>query len=270
MAELVAELRGAHRQPHRRRGRGRRSLDRTPPGTRQASGPRAHRSPHRPGVRLPRAVRPCRRWALRRRRPGGRDGDRDRHRRGRGMRDRRQRRDREGRHVLPAHRQEAPPRAGDRAREPPAVPLPRRLRRGVPADAGRGVSRSRPLRADLLQPGAALRPWRPADRARDGELHRRRRLRPRDVRRDGHRAGHRHDLPRRPAAREGGHRRGGERGGPRRGGGPHDALGRGRPLRARRRPRPRHRSLDRRQPRPAQACAPLGDRGAASAVRSGR
>ena len=44
-----------------------------------------------------------------------------------------QRRDRQGRHVLPAHGQEAPARAGDRAREPAAVHLPRRLGRRVPA-----------------------------------------------------------------------------------------------------------------------------------------
>ena len=48
----------------------------------------------------------------------------------------------------------------------------------------------------------------PADRRRDGLVHRGRRLRAGDVRRDRHRQGHRHDLPRRPAAREGGDRRG--------------------------------------------------------------
>ena len=41
-----------------------------------------------------------------------------------------------------------------------------------------------------------------------GSSHRRRRLRPGDERRDRHRPGHRHDLPRRAAAREGGDRRG--------------------------------------------------------------
>ena len=43
----------------------------------------------------------------------------------------------------------------------------------------------------------------PADRQRDGLVHRRRRLRPGDVRRDRHRAQPGHDLPRRPAAGEG-------------------------------------------------------------------
>ena len=43
----------------------------------------------------------------------------------------------------------------------------------------------------------------PADRQRDGLLHRRRRVRPRDVRRDRHRAQPGHDLPRRAAAGEG-------------------------------------------------------------------
>ena len=37
--------------------------------------------------------------------------------------------------------------------EPAAVHLPRRLRRRVPADAGRGLPRPRALRPDLLQPG---------------------------------------------------------------------------------------------------------------------
>ena len=40
------------------------------------------------------------------------------------------------------------------AAEPPAVHLPRRLRRRVPAAAGRGLPRPRPLRPHLLQPGA--------------------------------------------------------------------------------------------------------------------
>ena len=56
----------------------------------------------------------------------------------------------------------------------------------------------------------------PPDRGRDGLLHRRRRLRPGDERRDGHRRGHRHDLHRRPAARESRNRRGRDRRGARR------------------------------------------------------
>ena len=58
------------------------------------------------------------------------------------VRDRRQRRDGQGRHVLPDDGEEAPARAGDRAREPPALHLSRRFRRRVPARAGRRVSRT--------------------------------------------------------------------------------------------------------------------------------
>ena len=54
--------------------------------------------------------------------------------------------------------EEAPARAGDRARESPALRLSRRLRRRVPAAAGRGVSGPRAFRPHLLQPGAACRP----------------------------------------------------------------------------------------------------------------
>ena len=57
-----------------------------------------------------------------------------------------------------------------------------------------------------------------------GSSHGRRRLRPGDERRDRHRPGHRHDLPRRAAAREGGDRRGGQRRGPRRRRRPHRDL----------------------------------------------
>ena len=49
-----------------------------------------------------------------------------------------------------------------------------------------------------------------------GSSHGRRRLRAGDERRDGHRQGNRHDLPRRPAAREGGDGRGRHGRGPRR------------------------------------------------------
>ena len=95
--------------------------------------------------------------AVRRRRAVGRHRHRHRRRRGPGVRGRRERRDREGRLVLPAHGQEAPARAGGRRAEPAAVPLPRRLGRRVPAAPGRGLPRPRPLRPDLLQPGAACR-----------------------------------------------------------------------------------------------------------------
>ena len=70
------------------------------------------------------------------------------------LRDRRQRRHRQGRHLLSRDREEAPARAGDRAREPPAVHLSGRFRRRVPAAAGRDLPRPRALRPHLLQPGA--------------------------------------------------------------------------------------------------------------------
>ena len=108
----------------------------------------------------------------------------------------------------PDHGQEAPARAADRAREPAAVHLPRRLRRRVPAAAGRRLPRPRPLRADLLQPGAAVGRRHPAALGGHGLVHGRRRVRPRDVGRDRDRAQPGHDLPRRAAAREGGDRRG--------------------------------------------------------------
>ena len=100
--------------------------------------------------------------------PVGRDRHRDRPDRGDAVRRRRQRRDRQGRHVLPAHGEEAPARPGDRAREPAAVPLPRRQRRRLPAAPGRGLPGPRALRPDLLQPGPAVGRRRPPDRPRHG------------------------------------------------------------------------------------------------------
>ena len=79
----------------------------------------------------------------------------------------------------------------------------------------------------------------PADRGRHGLVHRGRRLRAGDERRDDHRQGDRHDLHRRPAAREGGDGPGGDRRGARRGRRAHAALGRRRPLRDERRARAR-------------------------------
>ena len=89
--------------------------------------------------------------------PARRDHHRDRPGRRARVRDRRQRRDGQGRHLLPDDGEEAPAGAGGRAAEPAAVHLPRRLRRRVPADAGRGVPGPRALRPDLLQPGADVR-----------------------------------------------------------------------------------------------------------------
>ncbi len=98
-----------------------------------------------------------------------------------------------------------------------------------------------------------------------GSSHRRRRLRPGDERRDGHRQGHRHDLPRRAAAREGRDRRGGQRRGPRRRRRPHRRLRRRRSPRARRRARDRARPVDRREPQPAAAGPAVGPPGARAA-----
>ena len=157
MTDLVDELRARSARIAAHGRSRRRAFHSAAPRARQAPGPRADRPPHRSGLRLPRALRPGRRGPLRRRRT--RCGHRHRHRPGGGrrVRDRGQRRDRQGRHVLPDDGEEAPPRAGDRAREPAAVPLPRRLRRRLPATPGRGLPRPRPLRPHLLQPGPALR-----------------------------------------------------------------------------------------------------------------
>ena len=98
----------------------------------------------------------------------------------------------------------------------------------------------------------------PAGRAGDGLVHGRWRVRAGDERRDRHRPGHRHDLPRRPAAGEGRDRRGRHGRGAGRRRGPHPAVGRRGPRGARRRARARARALDRRQPEPQGAGAALG------------
>ena len=98
--------------------------------------------------------------------------------------DRRQRRHGEGRHLLSADREEASARAGNRAAEQPALHLPRRFRRRQPAQPGRGVSRPRPFRPHLLQPGHDERGRHPADRLRHGLVHGGRRLCAGDVGRD--------------------------------------------------------------------------------------
>ena len=175
----------------------------------------------------------------RRRRHRHRSGQRPR------VRGRRQRRDGQGRHLLPAHGQEAPARADGRRREPAAVHLPRRLRWRVPADAGRGLPRPRALRPDLLQPGQHVGAADPADRLGDGLVHGRRRLRAGDVGRDGDRAQPGHDLPRRPAAGEGRDRRGRDRRGARRRRRARPHLRRRRPPRRGRRARAGDRPLDR-------------------------
>ena len=85
-----------------------------------------------------------------------------------------------------------------------------------PAPAGGRLPGPRPLRAHLLQPGAPVGRGHPADRARDGLVDGRRRLRAGDVATRRSSSGHGHDLPRRAAAREGGDRRGRHGRGPRR------------------------------------------------------
>ena len=137
----------------------------------------------------------------------------------------------------PMTRQEAPARAGDRARRTacpastwstPAAPSCRcRTRSSPTASTSAGSSTTRP-------PVGARDP---ADRRGDGLLHRRRRLRAGDERRDRDRPRPGHDLPRRPAAGEGGHRRGGQRRGARRRRRARPHLRRRRPPRRRRRAR---------------------------------
>ena len=93
--------------------------------------------------------------------------------------------------------------------------------RRLPPAAGRGLPRPRPLRPDLLQPGADVRQGHPADRSRRRLVHGRRRLRARDERRDGDRPRDGHDLHRGTAAGEGGDRAGSQRRGARRRGRAH-------------------------------------------------
>ena len=102
--------------------------------------------------------------------------------------------------------------------------------------------------------------------ARDGLVHGRRRLRAGDVRRGGDRARDGHDLPRRPAAREGRDGRGGDGRGAGRRRRPQPALGRHRPPGGRRRARDRDLPRDRPPPRRPAARAV----GAARAGRPGR
>ena len=268
MQRLVSELR--ERRTAARQGGGA-AVPRAASRAGQAAGARAHRSAARSRARRSSSSRRSRpgtcTTTTRRRRP------RHRHRPRLGPRsaDRRQRRDGQGRHLLSDDGEEAPPRAADRAREPAAVRLPRRLRRRLPAAAGRGLSRSRALRPHLLQPGAHVGRAHPADRGGHGLVHGRRRLRAGDVGRNDHRQGHGHDLSRRPAAREGGDRRRSHRRGARRRRRPHAALGRRRLPRRRRRARAAARADDRlaRSTRVKRLPADI-DRAGGSALRPAR
>ncbi len=243
MKELVDDLRErlARRPPGRQRG-GPEEAHRP----RQAAGARPGRPAARPGQPVPRAE------------PAGRDRD---VRRRRGVPERRHR-----------HRH----RPGQRPRGAWSSPTTRPSRA---APTTRSRSRStcarRTVAADnrlpcvyLVDSGGAFLPMQdevfpdrehfgriffnqanlsarghPADRRGDGLVHRRRRLRPGDVRRDRDRAQPGHDLPRRPAAGEGRDRRGRHRRGARRRRRARPHLRRRRPPRRRRRARARDRAL---------------------------
>ena len=148
--------------------------------------------------------------------------------------------------------------------QPAALRLPGRLGRRVPAAPGRGLPRPRALRPDLLQPGDDGGPGDPADRGGARLLHRRRRLRAGDERRDRDRARPGHDLPRRPAAGEGGDRGGGDRRGARRRRPARPHVRGGRPPGRGRRPRAADRPLGGGDAR-RRARAAVGARGGARA-----
>ena len=194
-----------------------------------------------------------RRRARRRHRHGHRQGQRHR------VRHRRQRRDGQGRHVLPDDRQEAPPRPGDRARRTACRASTWSTRA---ARSCRSRTRSSPTATTSAASSTTRRSMsargHPAGRARDGLVHGRRRVRAGDERRDGHRPRHRHDLPGRPAAGEGRDRRGRHRRGAGRGQRPRAHQRRRRPRGARRRARAGDRARDRRQPGLAEARPAVG------------
>ncbi len=89
------------------------------------------------------------------------------------------------------------------------------LGRGQFALSGRGLSRPRPFRPDLLQPGAHVVGRRSSNRGGHGILHRGRRLCAGDVGGDDHRRQAGHDLSRRATTGQGSDRGDGERGRPR-------------------------------------------------------
>ncbi len=182
------------------------------------------------------------------------------------LRHRRQRRHHQGRHLLSDDGEEASARAGDRARQSPAVHLSGRFRRRVPAAAGRDLSRSRSLRPHLLQPGADVGGRHSADRGGAGLLHRRRRLCAGDVGRGRHREEPGHDLPRRAAAGEGRDRRGGDRRGARRRRRAQPPVRRHRLSRRERRPCARDRAPAGRQSQPRAASLAVAARAARTAL----
>ena len=179
-------------------------------------------------------VRDVRRTRSRQRR------DRHRHRPGQRARVRggRQRRDGQGRHLLPDDGQEAPAGAGGRraTNRLPCIYLVDSGGAFLPMQDEVFPDREHFGRIFFNQ--ANLSAARiPQIAVGDGLVHGRRRLRAGDVRRDGDRPQPGHDLPRRPAAGEGGDRRGRHGRGARRRRRARPHLRRGRPPRRRRRAR---------------------------------
>ena len=191
-----------------------------------------------PASPVPGAVPAGRARPLRRRGARRRDHHRDRPGRRPRVRDRRQRRHRQGRHLLPDDGEEAPARAGGGAAEPAAVHLPRRLRRRVPA---RCRTRCSPTASTSAGSSTTRRtmsgPGIPQIAAVLGSCTAGGAYVPGDERRGGDRPQPGHDLPRRPAAGEGGHRRGRHRRGAGRRRPARPRLRRHRPPRRRRRAR---------------------------------
>ena len=151
---------------------------------RQAAAARSGAAIDRSGLAVPGAVAAGGARHVLGRHPRRRHHHRRRARLGPRVRDRVQRRHHQGRHLFPDDGEEAPARAGDRAREPAALHLSGRQRRRQPAASHRGVPRPRALRPHLLQPGDAVLARHPADRGRAGLVHGGRRLRAGHVGRD--------------------------------------------------------------------------------------
>ena len=123
----------ASRPPRSRQGGGEKARRAISPAASSAA--RARRAAARSRLAVPRALPARRPRRLRRRGAGRRHHHRHRPRRGPRMRDRRQRRHGEGRHLLSDDGEEASARPGDRAAEPAALHLSRRFRRRQPAAA---------------------------------------------------------------------------------------------------------------------------------------
>ena len=180
----------------------------------------------------------------------------DRHRRRRGppVRRRRQRRDGQGRLVLPAHREEAPPRAGGGARRTacPCIYLVDSGGAFLPLQAEVFPDRDHFGRIFFNQARMSA-PGIPQIAAVMGSCTAGGAYVPAMCGRDDDRRGHGHDLHRRAAAREGGDRAGRDRRGARRRRRAHAPLGRRRPLRRLGRARARARARDRAPPRRPRA-----------------